>query len=173
MAEWNLNPSWTPKEQINGGQQFSPNDILSPEDFNALVENMQYLYINEGDFDVSNYPVGSIYMSVNSISPASLFGGSWERIQDKFLLAAGSSYSAGSTGGSATHTITIDEMPSHNHDLSIRLDAPTGSYYTSPPAAGNGGSESASTWAVGNTGGGKPFNNMPPYLAVYMWKRTA
>ena len=61
------------------------------------------------------YPVGAIYISVNSTSPGTLFGGSWERIQDRFLLSAGSSYSAGSTGGSATHTLTASEMPSHTH----------------------------------------------------------
>lgn len=61
------------------------------------------------------YPVGSIYMSVNSTSPASLFGGTWERIKDRFLLAAGDTYSAGSTGGEAQHTLTVDEMPSHYH----------------------------------------------------------
>lgn len=65
------------------------------------------------------YPVGSIYMSVNSTSPATLFGGTWERIQDMFLLAAGSSYSAGSTGGSATVTLTAAQsgVPAHSHGL--------------------------------------------------------
>ena len=63
------------------------------------------------------YPVGSIYMSVNSTSPATLFGGTWQRIQDRFLLSAGSTYSAGATGGEATHTLTSGEMPSHKHSV--------------------------------------------------------
>lgn len=65
------------------------------------------------------YPVGSIYMSVNSTSPATLFGGTWERIQDMFLLAAGSSYSAGSTGGAAAVTLTAAQsgVPAHSHGL--------------------------------------------------------
>lgn len=65
------------------------------------------------------YPVGSIYISVNSTSPATLFGGTWERIQDVFLLAAGSSYSAGSTGGAATVTLTAAQsgVPAHSHGL--------------------------------------------------------
>ena len=61
------------------------------------------------------YPVGSIYMSVNSTSPATLFGGTWERIKDRFLLAAGDAYAAGGTGGEATHTLTEGEMPAHSH----------------------------------------------------------
>ncbi len=75
------------------------------------------------------YPVGSIYMSVNNVSPSTLFGGTWEAIQDRFLLAAGSTYTAGDTGGSATHTpggilsggavgnhtLTVAETPAHTH----------------------------------------------------------
>ena len=61
------------------------------------------------------YPVGSIYMSVNNVSPATFIGGTWEQLKDRFLLGAGSSYSAGSTGGAATHTLTTAQMPSHTH----------------------------------------------------------
>ena len=57
------------------------------------------------------YPVGSIYMSVNSTSPASLFGGTWTRIQDTFLLAAGSTYSAGNTGGNASYKLSETNLP--------------------------------------------------------------
>ena len=63
------------------------------------------------------YPIGAIYLSVNSTNPETLFGGTWEQIQDKFLLSAGSTYTAGSTGGEATHTLTSNEMPSHNHQI--------------------------------------------------------
>lgn len=62
------------------------------------------------------YPVGSIYMSVNSTSPATLFGGTWVALNEgRVLIGAGSSYPAGSTGGEANHTLTTDEMPSHSH----------------------------------------------------------
>ena len=67
------------------------------------------------------YPVGAIYMSVNSTNPASLFGGTWEQIKDRFLLSAGDSYSAGSTGGEAEHTLTYGEMPVHSHSNPIRV----------------------------------------------------
>ena len=61
------------------------------------------------------YPVGSIYMSVNSTNPSTLFGGEWEQIEDRFLLACGTNHNNGETGGEATHTLTTNEMPSHNH----------------------------------------------------------
>lgn len=61
------------------------------------------------------YPIGSIYMSVNSTSPATLFGGTWEQLEDRFLLGAGSTYTAGASGGEASHVLTESEMPSHTH----------------------------------------------------------
>ena len=61
------------------------------------------------------YPVGSLYWSSVSTDPGTLFGGTWTRVKDTFILAAGDTYTAGSTGGAATHTLTVSEMPSHNH----------------------------------------------------------
>ena len=112
------------------------------------------------------YPVGSIYMSISDVSPATLFGGTWERIKDVFLLSAGDTYTAGSTGGEATHTLTINEMPSHDHSV------------TKLNTAERGATGYNATWANGNTvtgstGGDQPHNNMPPYLTVYMWKRVS
>lgn len=61
------------------------------------------------------YPVGSIYISVKSTNPNSLFGGTWAQIQGRFLLGQDSRYAAGSTGGEETHTLTVNEMPGHTH----------------------------------------------------------
>lgn len=62
------------------------------------------------------YPVGSIYMSVNSANPSTLFQGTtWEEVQGRFLLGHSSTYKAGATGGEATHTLTTAEIPSHVH----------------------------------------------------------
>lgn len=61
------------------------------------------------------YPIGSIYLSVNNTNPETIFGGKWEQIKDKFLLACGSTYSNGSTGGEATHKLTTNEIPAHSH----------------------------------------------------------
>lgn len=149
-----------------------------------------------GDVTVSGisaldvYPVGSIYMSVNSTNPGTLFGGTWEQLEDRFLLAAGATYSAGSTGGSATmahthstgnHTLTVAEMPSHSHKYTDYYNVSKGSGYKcvafdlnedptglSVQATGGNGAHNH-----GNTGVASNDDNMPPYLAVYMWKRTA
>ncbi len=61
------------------------------------------------------YPVGAIYLSVNSVNPGTLFGGTWEKIKDKFLLSSGDTYSIGSTGGNSSTTLKIANLPSHNH----------------------------------------------------------
>ena len=122
------------------------------------------------------YPIGSIYLSVNNTSPASLFGGTWEKIQDRFLLASGSSYSLGATGGEKTHTLTISEMPSHNHRLPIWNKELTGNSEVygqdTYPRLGAG----VGTWNTtsnGVVGGSQAHNNMPPYLVVNVWKRIS
>lgn len=166
------------------------------------------------------YPIGSIYMSVNSISPATLFGGSWERITGKFLLSAtdngnsGASQAAGNTGGSDSVTLTNSQMPYHRHSIpalsgtasstgsahahysgSNWIDGATmgggtnrrvfclggGSGLTSGYLTASDGAHSHSvTTTTSNTGyeGGsngvtQAHDNMPPYLSVYVWKRTA
>jgi microcystin-dependent protein len=64
---------------------------------------------------LSIYPIGSIYMSVNNVNPSTIFGGTWQQIKDKFLLACGDTYNNGATGGSATHTLAVNQLPSHSH----------------------------------------------------------
>lgn len=61
------------------------------------------------------HPVGSLYWSAEPDDPAGLFGGVWERVKDRFILAAGDDYAAGSEGGEATHTLTLAESPAHTH----------------------------------------------------------
>ena len=133
------------------------------------------------------YPVGSIYMNVNSTNPGTLFGGTWEQIQGRFLLGMSSSYPAGSTGGEAAHTLTTSEMPSHKGHLSAGVEGPYGKgnyegYLNSNvmTAYVGGGYRGWNVYS-GNemhpaseaVGGGQAHNNMPPYLSVYIWKRTA
>lgn len=189
------------------------------------------------------YPVGSIYMSVNSTNPQTLFGGTWVALEDRFLIGASSTYAGGSKDGDATvtlteanlpshhhsytkpptatgsHTLTTTEIPAHTHgSKTLTGDAQTysdmgmlgakgsatgifskgtlvknnvgaqwrtdyASYklhvnatHTHDSVGGSGGHTHTITNtsdSTGNTGSGTAVNNMPPYLAVYMWKRTA
>ena len=213
------------------------------------TENHEHIWV-----DINNiYPIGSVYISVTSSNPSELFGGTWERIKDTFLLAAGDTYTAGTTGGSATVTLTTTEIPSHDHTVGAHAHGLNSHKHSIPAlsgtAAGNGGHShtppdsnfhfaaikeisgrsgtnrvtgadgqggygfrSSSGWgdvttpastnsvsnhthsvtttantsgaASGNTanstafntgakGGGGAHENMPPYLAVYIWKRVA
>ena len=116
------------------------------------------------------HPIGSIYMSVVDTSPATLFGGTWMKIEEMFLLAAGATHLAGDTGGEATHTLTIDEIPNHSHSIYGDKISNIGSFNS---IAANQGISNFKQWYSSATGGGLAHNNMPPYLAVYMWKRTA
>lgn len=132
-----------------------------------------------GQFVEMIYPVGSIYMSASATSPASLFGGTWESIGGRFLLGADATYAAGSTGGEAEHKLTVDEVPSHNHDMP-NPNWTSGEYVKTWPAwaplytASQESTEvSCAPGSTQKTGGNQPHNNMPPYLAVYMWQRTA
>lgn len=113
------------------------------------------------------YPVGSVYISTAATAPDILFGGQWEQLPERFLLGAGSRYPALSQGGEESHTLTLSEMPAHSHtsygwaltndtqgSIALRADGEAEDYKTR------------------SAGGGEGHNNMPPYLAVYMWKRV-
>ena len=133
-------------------------------------------------YDLSNplldliHPVGSIYWSTNITSPETLFGGTWEQIKDTFILAAGDSYSAGSTGGEANHTLTIDELPSHRHStysLGATTSPGTSSSYYVAMRGVDYSNQYGDTCLTNAVGGSSAHNNMPPYLVAYCWKRTA
>lgn len=116
------------------------------------------------------YPVGSIYMSTSGVSPAEKLGGTWEQIYDRMLIGGGNAYSCGSTGGEATHVLSVSEMPSHTHTYQIYASAGTTTQWCFDNVSKTAISD---TGYIGYTGGSQAHNNMPPYLAVYMWKRVA
>lgn len=144
------------------------------------------------------YPIGSYYWSSESTEPEALFGGKWERVTDKFMLAAGNTYSAGTSGGEASHKLTEAEMPSHTHSVSATAASNGAHVHQSQGywSAGNGTAKAISrtkvsgdpvdtnsllsagahTHSVSGTaaakGGSTAHNNMPPYITAYCWKRT-
>ena len=147
------------------------------------------------------YPVGSIYMSTVSTNPATLFGfGRWEAMPaGRVLLAQGKSswgttYNAGSTGGEATHTLTVGELAAHSHTASSNTTGEHSHTYYYPNQGGDVGGSTNDTpgWTkkykstmnvsnagnhshsitINNTGNNQPHNNLQPYISVYMWKRS-
>lgn len=121
------------------------------------------------------YPVGSIYISTNDINPSTLFTGTWEKIENRFLLASGSSYQLGSTGGEATHKLTINELPSHTHNASAGQFISTSPNVTPGTLMSfdSGQYKRYSMNSTSSTGGSKAHNNMPPYLVVSIYKRIS
>lgn len=142
------------------------------------------------------YPVGSIYMTVNNINPSTLFGGTWEQIKDKFLLASGDTYANSTTGGNSSTTytpegtntgtaITSAQMPPHSHTQHNYTLMNDSGAYDLVLASGNACHAAAgrATYYTGSTGSGqahshsfngtpKTISTMPPYIAVNVWKRT-
>ena len=231
--------------------------------FKLVDEKLNYLYGQLQDTASKLYPVGSVYISFSSTNPATLFGGTWTRLKDRMLMASGDSYAPNTTGGSATKTIAVSNLPAHNHTVNASThshsvttagggshthtasSSSAGSHTHTINSAGNhyhgamgekntypslygfynssnthqgasGDSDNAiwktstdgahthtmasagthkhditvnsvanhthtvtisnsgsHTHTTNNTGGGTPLNIMPPYMTVYMWRRTA
>lgn len=140
---------------------------------NCLPSQSDILQLGESAWLTAQgaYPVGAIYLSVTDVNPSALFGGTWERIGGRFLLGADTTYAAGSTGGEAEHTLTVDEMPKHNHGLdNYNTSGNATPFLTVQHQDKIGYDGNVQTMYAG---GSKANNNMPPYLAVYMWQRVS
>ena len=118
------------------------------------------------------YPVGAIYISAAATDPKTLFGGTWTRIKDRFLLAAGDTFAAGKTGGESEVTLTADEIPEIK--MSYQYTGQSTVIGTDAIRLYDGnGQLNQYTGQQSSNCGGKAHNNMPPYLTVYVWQRTA
>ena len=159
----------------------------------ATADNARY--VTSGSHETSAlkaYPIGSIYMSVNATNPKDLFGGTWQQLSNRFLVGVGSSYKNGATGGASSYTpkgsvgghkLTINEIPSHTHSIYCAYTS-GGDRRDSDVIVYDGWDMNGYKWTTawsGSVGGGGSHNHgftgtaqtiLPPYLAVYMWKRT-
>lgn len=179
---------------VNGNMTTSQIGVASQASIDALADNTytkQETYTKtevEQKIIDTVYPVGSIYMSVNNVDPATFLSGTtWELIKGKFLLGHDDTviwdttvtppvqrefFPLGQTGGEASHALTVEELPSHSHSIGLPLGN------SGAVASGTGASvfkETSSSYGYNTNavGSGYPHNNMPPYLVVNMWKRTA
>lgn len=147
-----------------GTKVFRDTQLLTTLDIKPIEDNI-------ANINDKIYPIGSIYISTSQASPASIFGGTWEQLKDRFLLASGDTYTAGTTGGEATHKLNNNEIPVHTHSYRAGSAGGTDDGLIRGITTIVGAMTNDSV--IGQTGSGIPHNNMPPYLAVYMWKRTA
>lgn len=134
--------------------------------------------VNDVDILKKVYPVGAIYMSLTDTNPSLLFGGAWEQIEDVFLYAGkvgDTNYAPGKTGGEKTHQLTLNELPKYSKSVPWLQSskessdwglAAGGGFLNRPIVAADGSTNTASF------GNNQAHNNMPPFLAVYMWKRV-
>lgn len=118
------------------------------------------------------YPIGSIFISTNTTNPSTYFGGTWERITGRFLLAADdSTYKIGSTGGEKTHKLTVNEMPRHKH---TNWTSQGGSWARETMSCGNKTTHDEADYGnMDYAGGDQAHNNLQPYIVVYMFKRVS
>ena len=134
---------------------------------------MKFITATKTDVDKIKSHIGMIIHSTTLDTMEKvidIYGGTqWAKIEGRFLLGQSSSYAINSIGGEETHTLTIAEMPSHDHGIDIAETS--GGVNANMPMGG-------ATWstnydAIQPTGGGQAHNNMPPYKVVYIWERTA
>lgn len=134
----------------------------------------------DGGFIDRIYPVGSIYLSVNSTNPTAYFGGTWVawgsgRVPVGVNTSDSSFNTVEKTGGEKTHTLTATEMPTHAHTALGKVMADEPNKYASV------GGSAALAYTAGTgfnnltnaVGGNGAHNNVQPYITCYMWKRTA
>ncbi len=121
------------------------------------------------------YPVGSYYeTSDTTFDPNIAFGGTWVlETEGQVHVSAGQNYIAGDTGGEATHTLIVNEMPSHTHTMLYAGGSAVNWGYNYASSGGTRSAQTEASGGVGPTGGGQAHNNMQPYIVVNRWHRTA
>lgn len=166
----------------------SPNAVINSDGKNINEIFVSYRKGVTAEVEINEllekvYPIGSIYMSIENNSPASWLGGTWKLIKDRFLIGAGGSYSKGATGGSTTHSHGLNSgfakinygWIDNANKLVLQPKQATWSGGLKTRDGMNGYdfpsfTESTATELGGST---DSASNIPPYLAVYMWERTA
>lgn len=122
------------------------------------------------------WPVDSVYISFVNTNPASLFGGTWSAIGVGRMLVGVDAGDAtmdapGDTGGSKTTSLAVGNLPAHKHTLDVGGASPGTANAVVQRSSGT--VQATISTPVGDTGSGTAFSNLPPYLAVYMWRRTS
>lgn len=125
-----------------------------------------------------DYAKIKFWISDDPTSPAELFGGTWERIEGKFIIGASDTYPAWSTGGSTKKTLKVSQLPSHNHRINNMCWGGKGLTNTPHPDGyfwvfGRDASAVIANSYIGNTGDGEAVDVLNPYYSMYIWRRVA
>ena len=149
-------------------------DMTDSERTAVLNANLQYLQLSTR---LRKYPIGMIVAFDTDIDPNELYGGTWERIEGRFIWGVEDGETAGATGGEKTHELTVGEIPAHVHienNLAMIWNTASGNVGADPSrkemVAAGAVTPSVATSSVG---GGQSHNNMPPYYGAYIWRKTA
>lgn len=147
------------------------NDITKQlTDLTSEINNLR----NKGRFYQRLFQIGEYYITENKeLNPATLFGGTWTLVNDKFLLGTVSSESIGTEGGEKEHVLSIDEMPSHSHSRPFAKSAGKYGENYNPEVGSEGGHTKLNDFPSSTVGEGKAHNNMPPYRYVFLWRKTS
>lgn len=141
-------------------------------DYERIKREYDLSLLEKGRLMDKVWPIGSIYMSIDSTDPAIRFGGRWVRIEGRFLLGASKDHPVNEESGEETHVLSVDEMPEHAHDQAEMQYGHDWLGVSGQWSASSSG-DVTHRYVTAAAGGGQPHNNMPPYLAVYIWKRVA
>lgn len=126
------------------------------------------------NFLLAAHPVGSIYQTISPENPSVTFGGgTWERIEGRFIMGASDTYPAGSTGGSATHHLTQSEIPNYLLMPNMMHSTGEGTGGWGSPIRQNDGGYIATEYQLETKGGNQPMDILNPYYSVYIWRRVA
>lgn len=144
----------------------------------AFVLIGDFLDEHGNNYLLKAYPIGAIYINVDNRNPETFLGGKWRHIgQGRTLVGLDDTQSEFTPlrkiGGTKTHTLTINEMPSHNHRLSKNQAHNGGAEFSQHSAIAQPLNKSHKGWWTETTftGGGQPHNNLQPYIVVTIWER--
>lgn len=160
------NPPLVQQTKSTGGSQ--PHNNMPPF-YTVSAQIRAKVDVIQARLTTCPYEVGDILQTKSVTHPSERWPGTeWAAIET-FLLGASEGHTVGETGGEETHTLTVEEMPSHAHTITLT----PGTSSSQLSALNWESATSTQSYPTKNTGGSAPHNNMPPYTTVYIWERTA
>ena len=178
------------KELEEIAKQYNQNEIDLDTTYAKVADENGYVTVKDvqemiDENLLKQYPIGSIYITTNEQNPSEYIGGEWESYgEGRTIVGAGTGidenniqkvFEINQTGGEYQHTLTINEMPSHNHYLRKPYVFYNGSLnptnYGKITAGGRYQNDIANY--TDNSGKDQAHNNIQPYITTYMWKRVS